>query len=44
MPGQTAAMSVRLLLTIAAAVRRTAQKHHHGREQDLGEEAGKLAE
>ncbi|MFD5872226.1 hypothetical protein [Streptomyces sp. NPDC060322] len=40
---QTAARSVQLLLTAADAVRRVAQRHHHGCEQDLGEEAGKLA-
>ncbi|MFJ8888220.1 hypothetical protein ACIRJR_33125 [Streptomyces sp. NPDC102402] len=40
---QTTAMSIRPLLTIADAVRRAAQKHHKGKEDQLGEEAGKLA-
>lgn len=41
---QAAAMSVRLLLTIADAVRRAAQKRLQGQEQNLGREAEKLAE
>ncbi|MEG9551810.1 hypothetical protein V5N34_27415, partial [Streptomyces baarnensis] len=41
---QAAAMSVRLILTIADAVRRASQKHHHGQEQELGPDAEKLAE
>ncbi|MCR8945187.1 hypothetical protein NW249_24015 [Streptomyces sp. OUCMDZ-4982] len=41
---QAAAMSVRLILTIADAVRRAAQKHHHGQEKELGPDAEKLAE
>ncbi|MFF2521472.1 hypothetical protein [Streptomyces liangshanensis] len=35
---QAAAMSVRLLLTVTDAVRRAAQRHHHGRESDPGQE------
>ncbi|KPL26257.1 hypothetical protein JI76_38175 (plasmid) [Streptomyces anulatus] len=41
---QAAAMSVRLILTIADAVRRASQKHHHGEEQDLPEDLGQVAE
>ncbi|MFF7008780.1 hypothetical protein ACFY9Y_26715 [Streptomyces fimicarius] len=41
---QAAAMPVRLFLTIADAVRRASQKHHHGQEQELGPDAEKLAE
>ncbi|MFJ6513443.1 hypothetical protein ACIQMO_16945 [Streptomyces sp. NPDC091406] len=41
---QAAAMSVRLILTIADAVRRAAQKHHQGQEKELGPDAEKLAE
>ncbi|KOU47883.1 hypothetical protein ADK56_24760 [Streptomyces sp. MMG1522] len=41
---QAAAMSVRLILTIADAVRRAAQKHHHGQEKELGPDAEELAE
>ncbi|MER8268076.1 hypothetical protein ABT007_28210 [Streptomyces griseus] len=41
---QAAAMSVRLILTIADAVRRASQKHHHGQEQDLPEDIGQMAE
>ncbi|MGW8487462.1 hypothetical protein [Streptomyces sp. NPDC055886] len=41
---QAAAMSVRLILTIADAVRRAAQKHHHGKEKELGADAEELAE
>ncbi|MFD7380911.1 hypothetical protein [Streptomyces anulatus] len=41
---QAAAMSVRLILTIADAVRRASQKHHHGQEQELGPDAENLAE
>ncbi|MEU0103692.1 hypothetical protein [Streptomyces sp. NPDC006267] len=41
---QAAAMSVRLILTIADAVRRASQKHHHGQEQDLPEDVGQIAE
>ncbi|OKJ51625.1 hypothetical protein [Streptomyces sp. CB02115] len=37
-------MSVRLILTIADAVRRASQKHHHGQEQELGPDAENLAE
>ncbi|WP_234466894.1 hypothetical protein [Streptomyces sp. MBT60] len=40
---QAAAMSVRLILTIADAVRRAAQKHHHGQEKELGPDAEELA-
>lgn len=40
---QSAAMSVRLLLTIADVVRRATQKHHRGTEQELGQDAEKLA-
>ncbi|MBK3547274.1 hypothetical protein JHN56_30150 [Streptomyces sp. MBT60] len=36
-------MSVRLILTIADAVRRAAQKHHHGQEKELGPDAEELA-
>ncbi|MYV52639.1 hypothetical protein GT042_09015, partial [Streptomyces sp. SID3212] len=36
---QAAAMSVRLLLTISDAVRRAAQRHHHGQETRLDQEA-----
>ncbi|MFK0150363.1 hypothetical protein ACIQUZ_35325 [Streptomyces griseus] len=41
---QAAAMSIRLILTIADAVRRASQKHHHGQEQDLPEDIGQMAE
>ncbi|SDC99023.1 hypothetical protein F558DRAFT_03074, partial [Streptomyces sp. AmelKG-A3] len=41
---QAAAMSVRLILTISDAVRRAAQKHHQGQEQEIGPDAEKLAE
>ncbi|WP_098893485.1 hypothetical protein [Streptomyces sp. or3] len=41
---QAAGMSVRLILTIADAVRRASQKHHHGEEQDLSEDFGQVAE
>ncbi|MEU4180944.1 hypothetical protein [Streptomyces sp. NPDC026589] len=41
---QAAAMSIRLILTIADAVRRASQKHHHGKEQDLPEGFGEIAE
>ncbi|MCA1275389.1 hypothetical protein LCE32_36090, partial [Streptomyces sp. 7G] len=41
---QAAAMSVRLILTIADAVRRAAQKHHQGKEKELGADAEELAE
>ncbi|MEU2577484.1 hypothetical protein ACIP3B_33695 [Streptomyces anulatus] len=41
---QAAAMSVRLVLTIADAVRRASQKHHHGQEQELSEDFGQVAE
>ncbi|MFE3665518.1 hypothetical protein ACFXOR_21525 [Streptomyces sp. NPDC059164] len=41
---QAAAMSVRLILTIADAVRRAAQKHHQGKEKELGPDAEELAE
>ncbi|MFE3384820.1 hypothetical protein [Streptomyces anulatus] len=41
---QAAGMSVRLILTIADAVRRASQKHHHGEEQDLPEDLGQVAE
>ncbi|MEV7114197.1 hypothetical protein [Streptomyces anulatus] len=41
---QAAAMSVRLILTIADAVRRASQKHHHGEEQELPEDFGQVAE
>ncbi|MZG00813.1 hypothetical protein GTW62_00840 [Streptomyces sp. SID5614] len=37
-------MSVRLILTIADAVRRAAQKHHQGEEKELGPDAEELAE
>ncbi|OKJ18876.1 hypothetical protein AMK23_35245 [Streptomyces sp. CB02130] len=37
-------MSVRLILTIADAVRRAAQKHHQGKEKELGPDAEELAE
>ncbi|XUT63378.1 hypothetical protein HLK56_33940 [Streptomyces sp. G9] len=37
-------MSVRLILTIADAVRRAAQKHHQGKEKELGADAEELAE
>ncbi|MFD6204309.1 hypothetical protein ACWCQF_17985 [Streptomyces rubiginosohelvolus] len=40
---QAAAMSVRLILTIADAVRRAAQKHHQGEEKELGPDAEELA-
>ncbi|MFJ1600267.1 hypothetical protein [Streptomyces sp. NPDC088261] len=40
---QAAAMSVRLLLTITDAVRRAAQRHHHGHETDLDQETENLA-
>ncbi|PJN24287.1 hypothetical protein CG717_32560 [Streptomyces sp. CB02613] len=36
-------MSVRLILTIADAVRRAAQKHHQGQEKELGPDAEELA-
>ncbi|PVC76942.1 hypothetical protein DBP20_35195 [Streptomyces sp. CS131] len=36
-------MSVRLILTIADAVRRAAQKHHQGEEKELGPDAEELA-
>ncbi|PVC92687.1 hypothetical protein DBP21_35300 [Streptomyces sp. CS147] len=36
-------MSVRLILTIADAVRRAAQKHHQGKEKELGPDAEELA-
>lgn len=41
---QAAGMSVRLILTIADAVRRASQKHHHGEEQELPEDFGQVAE
>ncbi|WP_331761656.1 hypothetical protein OH797_37995 (plasmid) [Streptomyces anulatus] len=41
---QAAGMSVRLILTIADAVRRASQKHHHGEEQYLPEDLGQVAE
>ncbi|MGX5397534.1 hypothetical protein ACWLMY_37700, partial [Streptomyces anulatus] len=41
---QAAGMSVRLILTIADAVRRASQKHHHGKEQELSEDFGQVAE
>ncbi|MEU6955553.1 hypothetical protein, partial [Streptomyces sp. NPDC045714] len=41
---QAAAMSVRLILTIADAVRRASQKHHHGQEQELDQDFGQVAE
>ncbi|MDX3486843.1 hypothetical protein [Streptomyces sp. ID05-18] len=41
---QAAGMSVRLILTIADAVRRASQKHHHGEEQELTEDIGQVAE
>ncbi|MFJ1789695.1 hypothetical protein ACIOML_35985 [Streptomyces anulatus] len=41
---QAAAMSVRLILTIADAVRRASQKHHHGEEQELDQDIGQVAE
>ncbi|MFD4793207.1 hypothetical protein [Streptomyces anulatus] len=41
---QAAGMSVRLILTIADAVRRASQKHHHGEEQELTEDLGQVAE
>ncbi|MFJ8255541.1 hypothetical protein [Streptomyces sp. NPDC094466] len=41
---QAAAMSVRLILTIADAVRRASQKHHHGQEQELDQDSGQVAE
>lgn len=40
---QAAAVSVRLILTIADAVRRAAQKHHQGKEKELGPDAEELA-
>ncbi|MEV1049284.1 hypothetical protein [Streptomyces sp. NPDC049916] len=40
---QAAVMSVRLILTIADAVRRAAQKHHDGKEKELGADAEELA-
>ncbi|MEU6839773.1 hypothetical protein ABZ941_31515 [Streptomyces rubiginosohelvolus] len=40
---QAAAMSVRLILTIADAVRRAAQKHHQGKEKELGADVEELA-
>lgn len=40
---QAAAMSVRLILTIADAVRRASQKHHHGQEQELDQDLGQVA-
>ncbi|MEV8007728.1 hypothetical protein AB0P10_34390 [Streptomyces parvus] len=40
---QAAAMSVRLILTIADAVRRAGQKHHQGKEKELGPDAEELA-
>ncbi|MFD4130140.1 hypothetical protein ACFXKK_23360 [Streptomyces globisporus] len=36
-------MSVRLILTIADAVRRAAQKHHQGKEKELGADAEEVA-
>ncbi|MFJ1804422.1 hypothetical protein [Streptomyces sp. NPDC088180] len=41
---QAAGMSVRLILTIADAVRRASQKHHHGQEQELDQDLGQVAE
>ncbi|MDG9682379.1 hypothetical protein QC334_06435 [Streptomyces sp. DH18] len=41
---KAAGMSVRLILTIADAVRRASQKHHHGQEQELSEDFGQVAE
>ncbi|EHM25922.1 putative antibiotic production activating factor [Streptomyces sp. W007] len=41
---QAAGMSVRLILTIADAVRRSSQKHHHGEEQELDQDLGQVAE
>ncbi|MFF8472007.1 hypothetical protein [Streptomyces griseus] len=41
---QAAAMSVRLILTIADAVRRASQKHHHGQEHDLPDDIGQMAQ
>ncbi|MFE1788052.1 hypothetical protein ACFW7J_06580 [Streptomyces sp. NPDC059525] len=40
---QTAAAAFRLLLTISDAVRRAAQKHRQGQEDDLTEQEEKLA-
>ncbi|MFJ3328642.1 hypothetical protein ACIPMT_29860 [Streptomyces griseus] len=40
---QAAAMSVRLFLTIADAVRRASQEHHHGQEQAGGDAGGRPA-
>nr|AAD46519.1 putative antibiotic production activating factor [Streptomyces griseus] len=37
-------MSVRLILTIADAVRRASQKHHHGQEHDLPDDIGQMAQ
>ncbi|MFD7417882.1 hypothetical protein [Kitasatospora purpeofusca] len=41
---QAAGMSVRLILTIADAVRRASQKHHHGEDQELDQDLGQVAE
>ncbi|MGW1437599.1 hypothetical protein ACWD7M_20430 [Streptomyces griseus] len=41
---QAAAMSVRLILTIADAVRRASQKHHHSQEHDLPDDIGQMAQ
>ncbi|MFI8817600.1 MULTISPECIES: hypothetical protein [unclassified Streptomyces] len=40
---QSAAISVRLILAIADAVRRAAQKHHHGQESELAPDAERMA-
>ncbi|MFE2251672.1 hypothetical protein ACFXC2_33825, partial [Streptomyces lavendulae] len=40
---QTAAMAYRLMMTITDAVRRAAQKRLTGREEELGEDAAKMA-
>ncbi|MCY0937344.1 hypothetical protein [Streptomyces sp. H34-S4] len=40
---QSAAMAMRLLLTLTDAVRRAAQKHRLGKEEELGEDAANLA-
>ncbi|MDD9383079.1 hypothetical protein M8Z33_41835 [Streptomyces sp. ZAF1911] len=40
---ESAAMAMRLLLTVTDAVRRAAQKHRTGKEEELGDDAAKLA-
>lgn len=40
---QTAAMAYRLVMTIADAVRRATQKRLTGKEEELGEDADKMA-